>query len=143
METIFFLPFLGTPATASFIFSSGGNTFLNAFRLVERDFLTSGNIFFIYFSAIPASDLCRYQTFISVSFSSSGNVVLKQILHSGQWELIFWLVETILFQYLKYPFHWKQFFLSLENIFQTNPLLLPVATDFLFSGNDILSFRFF
>ena len=34
-------------------------------------------------------------------------------------------------------------FPSLGNIFQTNPLLQPVATDFLFSGNDMLSFTFF
>ena len=81
---------------------------------MERDFLTSENTFLIYFSDISDSDLCRYQTFIPVSFSSSGNVVLKRILHSGQWKQIFLLVETILFQHLKYLFHQKQFFHLLE-----------------------------
>ena len=40
-----------------------------------------------------------------VFFSSNENAFLKRILHSGQWKRIFWLVENILFQYLKYPFH--------------------------------------
>ena len=30
----------------------------------------------------------------------------------------FWLVETTLFQYLKYPFHWKQFFHLLQIYFK-------------------------
>ena len=34
-------------------------------------------------------------------------------------------------------------FPSLGNIFSTNPLLQSVAMDFLFSGDDILSFTFF
>ena len=85
---------------------------------MERDFLTSENTFLIYFSDISDSDLCRYQTFIPVSFSSSGNVVLKRILHSGQWKQIFLLVETILFQRLKYLFHQKQFFHLLEIYFK-------------------------
>ena len=34
-------------------------------------------------------------------------------------------------------------FLPFGNIFLTNSLLWPVATDILFSGNDILSFIFF
>ena len=33
-------------------------------------------------------------------------------------------------------------FPTLGNIFQRNPFLQPVATDFLFNGDDILSFRF-
>ena len=53
--------------------------------------------------------------------------------------MLFWPAETIFFQYLKNSFHWKQFF---RNIFQTNTLLQIVATDFLFSGNDILPFTF-
>ena len=73
---------------------------------------------FIYFSDISTSDLCRHQALMPVFFSSSGKVVLKRILHSGQWKRIFWLVETILFQYLKYNFHWKQFFLFLGNNFK-------------------------
>ena len=77
--------------------------------------------------------------YMPVSFSFSENLVLKQIRHSSQWKLIFWLVETILFQYLKYTFHWKQLFHHVG----IYPLLQPVATDFLFTGNDILSFRFF
>ena len=101
----FFLPFWDTPAT-NFIFPSCGNVFLNAFRM-ERDFLASGNTSFIYFSGISTGDLCRYQTFMLVFFSSSENIFLKRILHSGQWKRIFWLVENILFHYLKYLFHWK------------------------------------
>ena len=90
---LFFL-FWDSPATANFIFPSSGNVFLNAFRLVERDFLATHL-------------LSIFQTFTPVFFSSRGNVFLKQILHSGQWKRIFWPVENILFQYLKYPFHWK------------------------------------
>ena len=43
-----------------------------------------------------------FQAFLPVVvfFSSSGNVFLKLLLYSGQWKLIFWLVETILFQFL-------------------------------------------
>ena len=110
----FFLLFWNTPATAYLIFPSSGSIFNTRIRLVERDFLASGNTFFIYFSDISASDVCRYKTFMPVFFSCSGNVVLKRILHPGQWKRIFWLVEAILFQYLKYPFHWKQFFHLLE-----------------------------
>ena len=118
VETIFFLPFWDAPGTASFIFPSSANVFPDAFRLVERDFLAGGNTFFIFFSDISASDLFRCQRFMPVFFSSCGNVVLKWILHSGWWKRIFWLVETILFQYLKYNFHWKQFFLFLGNNFK-------------------------
>ena len=75
-------------------------------------------LFKIYFSDISASNLCRYYTFMQVFLSSSKNVVLKQILHSGQWKQIFRLVETISFQYFKYPFHWKQFFHLLEIFFK-------------------------
>ena len=114
----FFLPFWDTLAAANFFFPSSGNAFLNAFWLVEMDVLASENTFFIYFSDISAGDLCRYQTFNPVFFSSSGNEILKRILHSGQWKRIFLLVETILFQYLKYPFHWKQFFHLLEIYFK-------------------------
>ena len=45
-------------------------------------------------------------------------LIFQQILRSGQSELIFLLVETILFQYLKYPFHWKQFFHLLQMYFK-------------------------
>ena len=45
-------------------------------------------------------------------------IIFQQILHSGQWKLIFWLVETILCQYLKYLFHWKQFFHLLKIYFK-------------------------
>ena len=48
-----------------------------------------------------------------------------------------------LFQYLKYPFHLKQFFRHLEIYLKRILYLLQlVATDFLFIGNGILSFRF-
>ena len=52
VETIFFLRIWDTPATASFIFLSSGNVFLNAFQLVEKNFLASKNAFFIYFLRI-------------------------------------------------------------------------------------------
>ena len=99
-----FLPFWYTPATANFIFSSSENVFLNVFRFVESDFLASGNTFFIYISYI--------------FFSSSENIVLKKIPHSGLSKRMFWLVETILFQYLKYYFHWNQFFHLLQLYFR-------------------------
>ena len=83
--------------------------------------------------------VCVYIIYMPFSFTFSENLVLKQIRHSGQWKLIFWLVETILFQYIKYTFHWKQLFHHVG----IYPLLQPVATDFLFTGSDILSFRFF
>ena len=51
---------------------------------MESDFLASGNTFFIYFSDISASDLCRYHKFIQVFFSSSENIVLKQILLASE-----------------------------------------------------------
>ena len=44
---------------------------------------------------------------IETDFSSGGNLFLLQILHSGYRKLIFWLVETVLFQFLIYPFYWK------------------------------------
>ena len=113
-----FLPFWSLPATANIIFPSSGNIFWNVFLLVESDFLSSGNSFFNNFSDISASDLCRYHTFMTVFFLSSENIVLKQILHSGQWKRIFRLVETISFQYVKYSFHWKQFFHLLEISFK-------------------------
>ena len=72
----------------------------------------------IYFSDISASDLCRCHTYMPVFFSSSENIVLKQILDSGQWKRIYRLVEAISFQYFKYPFHWKQFFHLLEIYFK-------------------------
>ena len=118
VEAIFFRPSWYTPATANFIFPSSGNVFLKVFCLVESDFLASENSSFYLLSEISARDLCRCQTFMPVYFSSSENVVLKQILHSGHWKRIFRLVETILFQYLKYPFHWKQFFHLLEIYFK-------------------------
>ena len=90
----FFPPFWDTPAAASFIFRSSRKVFLNAFRLVKTDFLPSGNHFLSIFR-----HFCQWQFF----FSSSGNLFLKRILHSGLWKLIFWLVEIILFQSLKYP----------------------------------------
>ena len=71
VDTIFFLPFWDSSATAKFIFPSSGNVFLNAFRSVERGFRASGNTFFIYFSDISVGNLWRYQTFLPV-FSFSG-----------------------------------------------------------------------
>ena len=75
----------------------------------------------------------------TLSANDLWRLVLKQILHSGQWKLIFWLVEIILFQYLKYTFHWKRLFYHVG----VYPLLKAVATNFLFTENGILSLRFF
>ena len=62
------------------------------------------NRFFTYFSDISARD----------SFcSSSGNVLWKRILHSGQWKRIFWQVETNFF-----PFFVKAFSVYCKLIFQ-------------------------
>ena len=113
----FFPPFWGTPAAASFIFWSSRKVFLNAFRLVKTDFLPSGNHFLSIFR-----HFCQWQFF----FSSSGNSFLKRILHSVLWKLIFWLVETILFQSLKYPLiillipyysKWQWIFCLMETVF--------------------------
>ena len=81
-----------------------------------------------------------FYPFLVKALSVQCTLIFQQILHSGQQKLLFWPAKTILFQYLKNSFHWKQFF---RNIFQTNPLLQTVATDFLFSGNDVLPFTFF
>ena len=104
----FFLPFWDTSAAANFS-SVKWKRILNSFPLVERDFLASGNTYHFF---IFASDLCRYQTVTPVFFSSCGNAVLRRILHSSQWKRIFWLMETSLFQYLKYPFIGSSFFTS-------------------------------
>ena len=47
-------------------------------------------------------------------FPPSVNLFLQQILYCAQWKLILRLVETILFQFLKYPFYWKQGFHLVE-----------------------------
>ena len=78
---LFFL-FWDSPATANFIFPSSGNVFLNAFRLVERDFLATHL-------------LSIFQTFMLVFFLSSGNVFLKRILHSGQWKTFCFNISNI------------------------------------------------
>ena len=85
---------------------------------MKSNFLANGNTFLSIFQTflpvIYADTIYLCQFF----FSSRENVVLKQILHSGQWKRIFRLVETISFQYLIYPFHWKQFFHLLEIYFK-------------------------
>ena len=48
--------------------------------------LASGNNFVSILQTFPP---------VPVFLSSSGNVFLKRILHSGYWKRIFWLVETI------------------------------------------------
>ena len=47
-----------------------------------------------------------------------GNQSTEDRTCSCWWNLIFWLVETILFQYFKYAFHLKQFFHLLEVYFK-------------------------
>ena len=109
VEIFFFFFHFETPLLLLTFLPSSGNVFLNSFPLVERDFLASGNTYHFF---IFASDLCRYQTVTPVFFSSCGNAVLRRILHSSQWKRIFWLMETSLFQYLKYPFIGSSFFTS-------------------------------
>ena len=90
-------------------FSTQRKRIFKAFWLVETHFCLVETLFLsIFQSFLP----------VIVFFLSSKNVVLKRILHSGQWKLIFWIVDTILCQYLKYPFHWKQFFHLLEMSFK-------------------------
>ena len=43
-------------------------------------------------------------------FPPSVNLFLQQIRYCAQWKLILQLVEILLFQFLKYPFYWKQVF---------------------------------
>ena len=114
----FFLPFWYTPATTNSIFPPSGNVFLNVFPSVEGDFLTNGNFFWSIFQTFLPVLYANTRHLCQFFFSSSENVVLKQIFHSGQWKRIFRLVETILFQYLKYYFHWKRFFHLLEIYFK-------------------------
>ena len=57
--------------------------------------MASKNHFFIYFEAFLP---------VAAFFLSSGNVFLTRILYAGQWKPIFWLVETILFQFLAKAF---------------------------------------
>ena len=69
-------------------------------------FLASGNQFLSIFE-------------IQISFfPPSANLFLQQILSSGQWKLIFWLVETLLLKFLQYPIYWKQFFHLMEIYFK-------------------------
>ena len=48
--------FLDSIFLNEFFIPASGNLFLNAFRLVERDFLASGNTFFVCCLDISASD---------------------------------------------------------------------------------------
>ena len=57
-----------------------------------------------------------FSPFLVQAFSVNCKLIFQQIPHSGEWKLIFWLAETI--QYLKYPFHWNQFFHLLEVYFK-------------------------
>ena len=91
------------------------------------DFLASENHFFFFFI---------FQTLLAVKAFFS--LVYKFIFITNT---LFWLVETILFQFLKYPFYWKQFFPSHGNIFES--FITASGTNFLFNGNDILWFMFF
>ena len=120
VETLFFKQLLDISASDSFSSSSR--------NVVLKRILHSGQWEPIFF------------TFLVKAFSVQCKIIFQQIFYSGQWKLIFCVVETILFQYLKHTFHWRQFFHLLEIYFKQ--ILQPVATDFQFSGNDILSFTF-
>ena len=101
--------------------------------LLKMDFLASGNLFFVIFQILLAA---------KAIFFVQPKLIFQQILHFAQWKLIFWLMKIIWFMFLKYPVQWKQFFHLVEIYFKRN-LLQPVATDFLFSRNNILLFFFF
>ena len=132
-----FLSFSDTPTPDSFIFPSKGNVFINNSCILVSESGFSGQCklnYFIYFSGIGIVFL--KQTFILASrhefsgqwkptffhffplvllavknfFPPSVNLFLQRILYSWQRKLIIGLVETILFQFLKYPFYQKQFF---------------------------------
>ena len=142
VEITFFLPFSDSPATDIFIFLSSGNLFLNeyCFAVSGNGFSGQWKPFFIYFSDIHASDS---------SFSSSGKVLLKRILYSGQWTRIFCLVKTIfppIFYHksiipaggIKIFVQWKQhyfiysfFFCLRKPYLAPNPFPLARMSDFL------------
>ena len=98
METIFSLPFSDTPATDSFTFPCCGNVLLNGscikvsgwkwiFCLLEIAFQTFLPVIVFF---------CLVQTYFSTNPSF--------------WLVKTDLVETIFFQFLKFPFHWREFF---------------------------------
>ena len=89
-------------------FPSGENVFLNAFWLVEKHFLASGNALLSIFLKFSASDSFffvqwkrSFQTnlsfqlvetnffpFLGKAFPVQCKLIFQQILHSGQWKLI-------------------------------------------------------
>ena len=90
-------------------------------------FLASGNHFFFFFI---------FQALLAVK--AFFGPVYKFIFITNT---LFWLVETILFQLLKYPFYWKQFFRLME--IYLNPLLRPVARIFCLMGTIFFDSYFF
>ena len=77
------------------------------FWLVKMGFLASGNHFFPFF---------RY--FLQLKLFSAQFKFVFTANPSGQWKLIFWLLETIFCHFLRYPFYWKQFFHLVEIYFK-------------------------
>ena len=70
-------------------------------------------------------------------FPFNGNAFFNEILHSGWWKRIFWLVETLSFV--------QRFFLLVETVteisesqFLRKEHILTNVTDFLASGNQLL-----
>ena len=121
--------------------------------LVETDFLASGKHFFPHFQTLlpliafqsPAFWLVKADSLASVNhyfiyFPDIGNVFLQQILRSGQWKQVAWLVETIFF--FRYSWQLKLFSAQCKFIITTNPSFWLVETDFLFNDNDIHSVIF-
>ena len=85
-------------------------------------FLSSRNIFFNKFSISAGGNrlsvYLKQYSFIWTFFVLAEIQFLKNNLIPASGKLIFWLVETISFQFRKYFFYWKQFFHLLEIYFK-------------------------
>ena len=78
----------------------------------ETDFPASGNYFFLSIFG----DSCQF-------YPSSTKVFFNQILHSGWWKLIFWLVENV--------FAYSEFFLQVKTVSKINKHILTNENWFL------------
>ena len=85
-------------------------------------FLSSRNIFFNKFSISAGGNrlsvYLKQYSFIWTFFVLAEIQFLKNNLIPASEKLIFCLVETISFQFMKYFFYWKQFFHLLEIYFK-------------------------
>ena len=73
---------------------------LQSFSQVETGYLVSRDQLILFF---------RYSFVVKAFFPPSAKLLLQQILYSGYLQLVLRIVETILFQFLKFSFYWKQF----------------------------------